>query len=91
MVPAVAANVPAVVPAATVTVAGTESAALSLLTATAAPPAGATCESVTVQVLLPPEPRLTGLHTSEDTVTGANNEIDADPAVLLYRAVTVAV
>jgi hypothetical protein len=84
-------KVPEVLPAATVTEAGAERAALPLLTATAAPPDAAALESVTVHVLLAAGPRLAGLHTSEATLTRATKETDADAEVALYVAVTVAV
>ena len=89
--PDVAVKVPEILPAATVTVAGAESAALPLLTPTAAPPEGAALESVTVQVLLAAGPRLARLHTSEASLTRATKETDADAEVALYVAVTVAV
>ena len=89
--PAVAVKVPEVLPPATVTVAGTERAALPLLTATAAPPDAATLVSVTVHVLLAAELRLAGLHVSETTLIGATKVTDADADVALYVAVTVAV
>ena len=81
--PAVAVKVPEVLPAASVTVAGAERAALSLLTATEAPPDAATLVSVTVQVLLVAGPRLAGLHVSEATWIGATKETDADAEVAL--------
>ena len=84
-------KVPEILPAAIVTEAGTESAVLSLLTATAAPPDAAALVSVTVHVLLAAGPRLAGLHVSEATLTGATKETDADAEVALYVAVTVAV
>ena len=74
---------PEVLPAATVTEAGAERAALPLLTATAAPPDAATLVSVTVQVLLAAGPRLAGLHANEATLTGATKETDADAEVAL--------
>ena len=89
--PAVAVKLPEILPAATVTVAGTERATLPLLTATAAPPDAATLVSVTVHVLLAAGPRLAGLHASEATWIGATNEMDAVAEVALYVAVTVAV
>ena len=57
--------------AATVTDAGTESAELLLERVTAAPPAGAGCDRVTVQVLEAFGPRLAGLQAREETRTGA--------------------
>jgi hypothetical protein len=76
-------KVPEILPAATVTVAGAEKAALLLLTAIAAPPNAAAFESVTVHVLLAAELRLVGLHVSEATLTGATKERDADAEVAL--------
>ena len=90
MVVVVALNVAVVAPAATVTEAGTVSTVLLLVRVTAAPPVGATCVSVTVQVLDAFCPRLVGLHASEDTVTGATRLIVALAELLLYVAVTVA-
>ena len=84
-------KVPETLPAATMTVAGAESAVLLLLTATAAPPDAATLVSVTVHVLLAAGPRLAGLQASEATWIGATKEKDADTEVALYVAVTVAV
>ncbi len=62
--PVVAAKVADVAPAATVTEAGTESAALELETATEEPPVGAAWFSVTVQVLEALDPRLVGAQVS---------------------------
>ena len=67
-VPAVAVNVLAVAPAATVTEPGTVSTALLLDSETAAPPIGAAPDNVTVHVEVPPLPRLVGAHASELTV-----------------------
>jgi hypothetical protein len=83
IVPAVAVKVPVVLPAATVTAAGAERAALPLLTATAAPPDAAALVSVTVHVLLAAELRLVGLHASEATLIGATKASDADAEVAL--------
>ena len=74
MVPAVAVNVLDVDPAVTATEAGTVSNPLLLESATVAPPAGAACESVTVQVDVAPLPRLLGLHETEVTVVLAASE-----------------
>ena len=67
----VALNVAVVAPAATVTDAGTVSEELVLASAMLAPPAGADWVKVTVQVVEAFGPRLTGLHESEETSTGA--------------------
>ena len=71
MVPLVAPKVVVADPAATVAEAGTVSAAALLDKATLAPPTGATCVSVMVQVLEEFCPRLAGLQLSEETNTGA--------------------
>ena len=84
-------NVAVVAPAATVTDAGTVNSALVSLRVTAAPPAGAACVNVTVQVLVAFCPKLVGLHASDDTVTGATRLIVAFAEPPLYVAVTVAV
>ena len=76
-------KLPVVAPAATVTEAGTVSAAWLLLRATAAPPAGAALVSVTVHTLVAFAPRLVGLHASEDTSTGATRLIVAGAELLL--------
>ena len=76
-------NVAVVAAAATVTEAGTVSAALVSLKVTTAPPVGAAFDSVTVQVLDPFGPKLVGLHASEDTRTGATRLIVALAEVLL--------
>ena len=59
MVPAVAANVAVVLPAPTVTDAGTVNAAALSDNVTVAPPV---FDTVTVHVELAPDPRLAGLH-----------------------------
>ena len=72
IVPAVAVNVWVLAPAVTVAEAGTASTALLLLvSATSAPPDGAACESITVQVDVPEDPSVLGLQDSELTVAGA--------------------
>jgi len=59
-----------VAPAATVTEVGTVSAALLSETATLEPPVGAAWDNVTVQVALPPEMTVAGVHCKVVTVTG---------------------
>ena len=86
----VALKVPVVAPAATVIDAGTVSTVLLLVSVTAAPPVGAACVRVTVQVLDAFCPKLAGLHASDDTVTGATRLTVALAELLLYVAVTVA-
>ena len=90
MVLVVALKVPVVAPAATVIDAGTVSTVLLLVSVTAAPPVGAACVNVTVQVLDAFCPKLVGLHASDDTVTGATRLTVALAELLLYVAVTVA-
>jgi hypothetical protein len=86
----VALNVAVVADAATVTDVGTVSVPFVFVSATTAPPAGAACVKVTVQVLEAFGPRLVGLHASEDTRTGATKLIVAFAELLLYVAVIVA-
>ena len=86
----VALNVAVVAVAATVTDAGTVNVAFVFVSATNAPPVGADCVKVTVQVLDPFCPRLVGLHVSDDTSTGATRLTVAFAELLLYVAVTVA-
>jgi len=83
-------NVAVVDPAATVTEAGTVSAALLLASVTEDPPAGDTCVKVTVQLLTALCPRLAGLHTTPDTKTGATRPIVAVCELPPSVAVTVA-
>ena len=71
MDPVVTANVAEVAAAATVTDAGTVRAELVFDKATPAPPLGAAWVKVTVQVLEELDPRLVGLHASEETSTDA--------------------
>ncbi len=75
--PAVAVKFADVAPDATVTEAGTVSAAALLESVTTMPPVPAACESVTVHEDVPPELRLVGLHDTRLTVVGATREIDA--------------
>ena len=86
----VALNVAVVADAGTVTDAGTVRVAFVFVRATTAPPAGAACVSVTVQVLDAFCPRLVGLHTSDDTNTDAAMLMVTLAELLLYVAVTVA-
>jgi len=67
----VALNVAVFAAAATVTDAGTVSVELLFVKVTVAPPVGAACVSVTVQVLEAFCPRLVGLHASDETSTEA--------------------
>ena len=72
------------VPAAgTVTDAGTARSVLVFVMFTRAPPVGAGCVSVTVQVEDEFGPRLVGLQLSEDTSTGATRLIVAFAELLL--------
>ena len=79
-----------VVPAGTVTEAGTVSVALVLVRVTAAPPVGAAWVRVTVQVLEAFGPRLVGLQASEETSAAAARLTVAAAELLLYDAVSVA-
>src|ERR1035441_1837601 len=74
MVPAVAVNVAVVLPATTVTEAGTINAPALPERLTVPPPV---FDTVTVQGELPPDPRLAGAHASELSTTGATSEIVA--------------
>ena len=71
IVPVVTVNVPVVAVAATVTEAGTVNVEFVFDRVTLAPPVGAACVRVTVQVLEELGPRLLGLQDSADTSTGA--------------------
>ena len=86
----VALNVAVVAAAATVTDAGTVNVALLFVSVTTAPPVGAACVSVTVQVLEAFCPKLVGLHASEDISTGATRLTVAFAELPLYVAVMVA-
>jgi hypothetical protein len=88
IVPAVAVKVAVVVLDPTVTEAGTVSAAALLDNVTVAPPV---CDTVAVQVALPPDPRLAGLHVTPLNSTGATSEIVAVCVLPFSVAVMVAV
>jgi hypothetical protein len=90
MVVVVALNVAEVVPADTVTDAGTVRAAFVLVSATLAPPVGAAWVRVTVQVLDELGPTLLGLQTTPDTSTADNRLIAAVCELLPRVAVTLA-
>jgi hypothetical protein len=83
MVPVVALKVAVVAAASTVTDAGTVRVGLLLVRVTLAPPVGAACVRVTVQVLVKFGPRLVGLQTSEETSTGATRLMLALAELLL--------
>ena len=83
MVPAVAVNVFVVAPAGTVMEAGTVNMALLLDKLTLAPPVRAAPDNVTVQVDVPPLPRLVGAQASELTVAGGVRETVACWELLL--------
>ena len=87
---AVALNVALAAPPATVTEAGTVSDVLLLLSVTLDPPAGAVCDSVTLQVLTALWPRLAGLQATPETRTGATRLMVAVCELLPSVAVTVA-
>ena len=85
----VALNVAVVAAAATVTDAGTVRVALVFVNITVAPPVGAACVRVTVQVLEAFGPRLVGLQVRDDT--SADTKLILVLAELpLYVAVMVA-
>ena len=88
IVPAVAVKVAVVDPAATATDPGTVSAAVLLDSVTVPPPV---FDSVTVQVLVPPVPRVAGVHDTELTTTAVASEIDAVRVLPFNAAVSVAV
>jgi hypothetical protein len=88
IVPAVAVKVAVVLPDPTVTEAGTVSAAALLNSVTVAPPV---FDTVTVQVALPPDARLAGLHVTPLSSTGATSEIVAVSVLPFSIAVMVAV
>ncbi len=75
--PAVAVKFADVAPDATVTEAGTVSAAALLESVTVIPPVPAACDSVTVHEDVPPEFRLVGLHDTRLTTVAGTNEMDA--------------
>jgi hypothetical protein len=81
-------NVAVVLPETTVTEAGTVKAAALLNRLTVAP---AALDTVAVQVALPPDPRLVGLHANPVTTTGAAREIVAVRVLPFNDAVRVAV
>jgi len=85
----VAVKLAVVEPAATVTEVGTVSAALLSESATLEPPVGAACDNVTVQVALPPELTVAGVHCSADTVTRGVMVTGEVAEVLFSEAVTV--
>lgn len=82
-VPTVAAKLAVVEPAATVTETGAESRVLLLDRPTAAPPPGAGPDSVTVQTVVCPEPKLVGLHVRLVKVGGGTSWTVAVREVLL--------
>ena len=91
MVPAVAAKVAVVAPAATVTEAGAVSSAELEERLTKTLPAGVAALAVTVQVLLPPELSDAGAQASAVTFTGGARLRDAVCELLFNAAVTTAV
>ena len=87
IVPAVAVNVAVVLPAPTVTEAGTVNEAALLERLTVAPPV---LDTVTVHVEFPPDPRLAGRHVKPLSLTGATSAIVAARVLPLSVAVRVA-
>jgi hypothetical protein len=84
----VAVNVAVVLPAPTVTDAGTVNAAALLDSVTVAPPV---FDTVTVQVELPPDPRLAGAHVSALTTVAVASVMVAVAVLPFSVAVIVAV
>jgi hypothetical protein len=84
----VAVNVAVVLPATTVTEAGTVNAAALLDSVTVAPPV---FDTVTVQVELPPDPRLAGAHVSALTTVAVASVIVAVAVLPFSVAAMVAV
>jgi len=91
MVPAVAVKLAEVAPDTTMTDEGTLRAPALLEIETAAPPAAAAFDRLTVQVEAPPDDRLPGAQPTEVTSVGATSEREAVWKVLSKLAVTVAV
>ena len=83
-----AVNVAVVLPATTVTEAGTVNAAALLDSVTVAPPI---FDTVTVQVELPPDPRLAGAHVSALTTVAVASVMVAVAVLPFSAAVMVAV
>ena len=88
-VPAVAENVPVVAPAATVTEDCSVSAALLSEMETVEPPEGAACDNVTVQLVLPPELIVEGVHCRLVTVICGATVTDAVVEPPFSEAATV--
>jgi hypothetical protein len=88
--PAVALKVAVVVPADTVTEAGTVREMLLLASVIAEPPVGAVCVSVTVHVLAELCPRLVGLQATPEIWSPVNRLMVAVWELVLRVAVTVA-
>jgi hypothetical protein len=84
----VAVNVAVVLPATTVTEAGTVNAPALSERVTVAPPV---FDTVTVQVELPPDPRLVGLHANPLTTVAVASVIVAVAVLPFSAAVMVAV
>ena len=90
-VPVDAVNIAVCAPEATVTEAGTVSPPRLVERATTAPPFGAICVSVTMQLELPPLDSTVGIHDTELTVAGGIRATVAVCDAPLYVAVTTAV
>ena len=91
IVPAVAVKLAEVAPDETLTDPGTVSAVTLLDSVTEMPPVPAACDNVTVQVDVPFEFRLVGLHDSELTVVAATREMLAVCVLPFKVPVTTAV
>jgi hypothetical protein len=77
IVPAVAVNATLVEPPSTVTKVGVVRSGLLLVSVTETPPVGAAWERVTPHVAVAPDPKLVGLHDSEETTTDTTRLIVA--------------
>jgi hypothetical protein len=86
----VAVKVALLKPAGTETVAGTVSAVRLLDNETGEPPEAAAFDKVTVQLDVPLELRLVGVHDTRFTTVGDNNEMDVFWVTPLYVAVMTA-
>jgi hypothetical protein len=90
-VPAIAVKTAELLPADTVTEAGSDSIPLLLDRAATAPPGPAARDRIAVQVELAPVPRVDGLHESAETSVVEASEMEAVCELPLREAVTVAV
>ena len=83
MLPATAVKAAFVAPPGTFTAGGTVNVGVLLESVTVAPPEPAACDNATVQVEIPPEPMLDGLHDSRLTAVDVASRIGAVCELLL--------